>query len=103
MELTNRERVSYAILLVITLLLELSGNQWLSAVARIVKTTAVVVYIMQNGEPGAHNPSFYCCFALLWTLVILVVVAVVYLINDREREHIDLRVHSNQSQFNSST
>jgi len=89
-------RLIFVGLLVISLRLELSGNFWLGAIAKIAKTAALVYYIMQqerrNFEEGSEHSRmcYYCCFGLIWTIVVAVVFATLYLIIDREREHIDL-------------
>lgn len=94
-------------LLLVTLAFELSNNYWLNALAKTARTGAIIGYIMRNSQEfrdsGANNTAFYCCFGLLWTLVIGVIIATVYLIVDRERDHVNIDNLTNTSGINTTS
>jgi len=101
-ELTRTQRYIYSSLLLLALAFELSGNYWLSTTAKVARTLVAIVYIMRIQEPEnsdrSGDTSFYCCFGLLWALVLATILAVLYLIFDREREHINLETIGNKTQ-----
>lgn len=82
-------------MLIASLILELSGIYELVVLAKLGKTIALIVYMMrglrsdEREEEQSHFTQ-YCCFGLLWTLLIAVLLIVVFLICDREREHVNL-------------
>lgn len=50
----------------------------------------MIVYLIMPSQDLATNPTFhYCCFGLLWVLVITSLFTIGFLIVDRERDHID--------------
>jgi len=82
--------------LVLSLGLELSGQETLVAIPKVARTSVIIYYIMRSERD--HLPEnydltrmcYYCCFGLTWTLVTAVIIVLVYLILDRVREHVDL-------------
>ena len=95
LDLSPFEKKLYIAFLLLALTLELSGNYWLASIAKTTRTCVIIIYIIMQGryneseERPTNNLVTYCCFALLWVLVITTVVGLVCLITDREREHSD--------------
>lgn len=73
----------------VLLAFDLSGNQELSTLAKVLRTTLAVLYIsMPNEAPTINDRGFiYCCFGLLWVLVISVLGFLGTLLAHRERDH----------------
>ena len=88
--LSDTEKTIYIAFLLLTLAFELSENLVLGRIAKVLKVTLVVAYlIMPNGENGSNQLFHYCCFGLLWVLVVAVIFSLAFLIADRERDHVD--------------
>ena len=81
------------VLLVTSLGLDITGISWLKTLSAVAKTVVLAVVIMSTGnnaEIGQQSThlAVYCCFALLWVLVISTILALFVVIVDREKDHL---------------